>query len=397
MDENRNNEIVKSMMELDFRPTDDIEASQLTRYTRLPTGDAALAGGARASLLPVFRTITSTMALNEGDLYRAILPKGATLAAMKDGSGFIGAAVRQGEGVAGQARFVPAGGAVQMATTTVSVDPVTLGIAIAMVEIDMKLDAIQKTQQEMFDYLKARDEAELHGDITSLSDIMDSYRLNSTNERFKSEKRIEVQDIRRDADRKIEQYRMRLEGQLRKDGPLHLGMDVDKKAEDVSDTLRRYQMSLFAYAYATFLEVMLRENFESEFLRLESDKIDKRALRYRKDYTHSYDWIERFSHSTVEDTVIRGFATAAEGLGEFVEKSPIGGCTPINRGLKDAGNGVENFLTELSANTMKSLLKAKEPVAAPFLENIRNIDATYNEPLELLVSSDGTYVRRLLA
>jgi hypothetical protein len=76
---NKNQEIVKSMMKLDFHPADNIEVSQLAHYTKLPLGETALASGVLASLLPAFRTIATTTTSGGGDLYQTVLPKEATL------------------------------------------------------------------------------------------------------------------------------------------------------------------------------------------------------------------------------------------------------------------------------------------------------------------------------
>jgi hypothetical protein len=320
-------------------------------------------------------------------LYRVTLPKGATLAQLKDGQAYIGAAVRKGEGVVGQARLTP--------VESVPFDPVTLGIAVALAEVNQKLDAIQGTLQEMFDFAKQKEEAKIEADLHALSDTMDSYKFNCRDEGFRSQKSIEVQAIRNDADKEIGLYQKQLRGRLKDNRLVHVGADVNQKVDGALDDLRHYQMSLFLYAYAAFLEVMLRENFDSKYLETEAKTIAVRTAMYREDFERCEAWIGKFSESTVEKFWLDGVSGAAEIASKVVKESLIGDLTPADDALDDASKGVRDFGEKHAAGPAKKLEQAKEPVAAPFIENIKSIDAVYNEPIELITDGDEMYVHRI--
>jgi hypothetical protein len=382
-DEDKKNEIAQAAVELDIAPVEkalSLDAS----YNKIPLEELASAG---AELASAIGSLVSKGTVGGSGLYRVTLPKGASLAQLKDGQAYIGAAVRKGEGVVGQARLTPVG--------SVPFDPMMLGIAVALAEVNQKLDAIQKIQQEMFDFMKEEKEADLEGDLQTLADLMDSYKFNSQDESFRSQKAIEVSDIRREANHDIGLYQKQLLGKLKDDRPFHVGMDVNQKVDGALDDLKHYQMSLFLYAYAAFLEVMLRENFDASYLESESNTIVVRAAAYRGDFEQCKTWVDKFSKSTVEKFWLDGVAGAAGIAGKVVKESLIGDLTPADEALANASKGVKDFGEKHAAGPAKRLEQAREPVAAPFIESIKSINAVYNEPVELITDGNEMYVHRI--
>lgn len=71
-----------------------------------------------------------------------------------------------------------------IAQASVVVDPVTLMMTATLMVATQKLDSIQRTQQEMFECLRQRDEAALRGVLQALADIARDYRFNWSNETF---------------------------------------------------------------------------------------------------------------------------------------------------------------------------------------------------------------------
>lgn len=83
-------------------------------------------------------------------LYRCVFQKGVTghLAEFKDGSGYTGTIVNE-TGLTGQARWIPVEGTEQV----LQFNPTTLIIAIALMNINQKLDQIVATQEEILKFL----------------------------------------------------------------------------------------------------------------------------------------------------------------------------------------------------------------------------------------------------
>ena len=120
----------------------------------------------------------------------------AALQVFNDGSGLLGSFRDQIKGF-GQARLHVAETA---QATAVVVDPVTLMMAATLMVMSQKLDSIQRTQIEMFEYLQQRDKTELRGALQALADIARDYRFNWSNDTFMQSSHAQVLEIRKQAD-----------------------------------------------------------------------------------------------------------------------------------------------------------------------------------------------------
>lgn len=343
----------------------------------------------------MFRQVTQTMTTNDVGLYRAVLPKGTTLAMAHDGSGLLGTAVKSGEGIVGQARFIPVDGMTQTVVTTLPIDPMMLAIAIAMADINRKLDAIQKTQQEMFEYIKQRDKAKLEGDLNTLVDILNSYKFNWNNVIYKANKQILAQNIKRSSEAAIKFKRAQINSALQKSTPIHMNKDVRIVTENVRELLRDYQLALYLYAFSSFLEPLLLENFNHEYLSSIAQKNDDYSIQYRELYTQCYNQLEGLANSSIEAFWLDNLSKLGEDAGNMLAKTPIGDKTQIDEALLSAGKDVGDVRKRDTKRNMDVIIEAKDEMVRPFINNIKTMDRMYNDPIELFVAEDGIYMHRL--
>lgn len=394
-DNNKKADIAKAMTNIEFYPASEPLDLITRNSTKIPLAELAIAGTVAASFLEPFRTVTQAMTTGNAGLYRAILPQGATLAAAHDGSGFLGSAVEQGKGLVGQARFQPADDLIQTVTTTVPINPMTLTIAIALAEVNQKLDAIQKTQQEMLEYIKQKDKARLKGDLNTLADILNNYKFNWGNETYKTNKHMLAQDIKRSSEESIIFNQTQINSALKMKEPIHLSKDVRGVAKNVQELLKDYQLSLYLYSFSSFLEVLLLENFDHGYLSGVAKKNDEYSIQYREFYTRCYNQLENFADSSVQAYLLGSISILGKGAGSLIAKTPIGEKTQIDEALIGAGKDVGNMRKNGTRKTMSAIIEAKDETVQPFIDNIKTMDQVYNEPSELIIGKDGIYVHRL--
>lgn len=132
-------------------------------------------GGAFLSLLDTLRTaITVATSMVPGGLH-SLNARGVedTLMALKDGSGHL-STVQKADGGLVQAGFNPVD-AIQVtsASTVIPIDPVTMGIAIAIDGIEKKLDEIQEAQQQILSFVMDVEKSRLSGNLSALEETRD--------------------------------------------------------------------------------------------------------------------------------------------------------------------------------------------------------------------------------
>ena len=360
----------------------------LAPAVKIPLDQIASLGTGFASIPEQFRTITMQ---NGGTLMEAFDEFGrqlniSQLQKFNDGSGSLGS-LRDAAGFH-QVRLHEAASI----TATAPINPATIAMAVALSQINQKLDAIQQAQQEMFDYLKQQDKAKLRGDLQTLVDMMDGYRFNWDNPTFRQNKHAKALDIRQDAEQSIIHLRAQIKTKLAEKSLIANRFEISQRLDEVLDRLKEYQLSLYLYSFAAFAEVMMLENFDEDYLKAISGKIEERSLQYRQVYTECYDVIESSSEKALDSAVLGGLSIAGKTLGGFIKKTRIGDLTPIDEALEGAGESIGSFNESQTDNLLEKLRLAKTPEVKAFSDSLASVNALYNKPTRLLADSENIYV-----
>ncbi|MBC3803342.1 hypothetical protein GH808_02655 [Acetobacterium fimetarium] len=396
---NKKNEIVKAMMNVEYYPAVLKDEVALEKCTKLPLTSIAALGAAFATLPAAFRTVTQTIETGgmEG-YYNAIFPQGVVgeLVKAKDGTGFRGLIQGANGQFAGQPVFVPATGNTVTMSTRIPFDPLPLVIAVALISIEKKLDDILETQQEIFEFLKQKEKSKLRGNLNILEDVLNNYKYNWDNEKYKTSKHMQVQEIKREAEHSIIFYRERVVKKMNTkiNNPffIHHDLDVKGKLEEVRVELKEYQLALYLYAFSTFLEVMLLENFDSAYLDSTAHKIEDYSYQYREIYTKCYNQIEEYANTSINSYLLNGLATINKFAGDAVAMIPVVSDSQIDETLIEASNQMEKFHSKKTEQTMKQFESNQSSCVRPFVENISTVSRLYNQPMELLFDQENIYL-----
>lgn len=396
MSEDQNNEIQKRMLDISFKPiSTDIEICK-RNSTKIPIEAISALGVGLSSIPEAFRTVTQKLTIPNNSLLQAYDAQGNladinTLWRFNDGTGILSSRSHPTKGFE-QIRLREAGPQTVTAEMTMPYDPTSLFMAAALMQISEKLDEIQETQQKMFDYLKDRDKAELRGNLETLARILEEYNFNWNNETYKKNKHIQVQSIRQSAEQAVIQHRASIERKLESDKLFHLDEDVDKRIEELLESLKEYRLAVYLFAFSSFIEVMLLENFDAGYLKSVLNSIEEKNLHYMEMYTRSYNLIEQMAESSLQQKTSRIFSSLGKAAGDLLARTPVGDKTEIDERLISMGDGL-NVLAEMGAqDRTEKMLEARNADTKPFSDNIKMIDRLHNEPMSLLLDEEAVYI-----
>lgn len=377
--ENLKNEIANQISNIELHPM--LVESQVgnTNYTKISLSNIASLGTALEPLSTVFNSVVNGS--GGSGLYKVTIPKGMHLAEFKNGSGNIGAFLNTSNQVAGQASLSP-----------IAFNPTMLFVAVALANINKKLDSIQEVQEEMFDFLKQKEKSELTGDLKFLTDILNNYKFNWNNEKYKNGNHIKVLDIKQTSERKIDFYRELIIKATNKKSFIHTDQDIKKQLDKIQDDFGDYQLALYLYSFSTFLEVMLLENFDSTYLNGLTNKIENYSLGYRELYTKCYSQLENNSKTTVQSFLLKGIASANKITGEAASKVSIIKKYQVDETLMEVSNKINEFDEKRILNSMKNMMERQSSFVRPFIENINTMNRLYNQPFELMFDKDSIYL-----
>lgn len=381
------NEKLERMIETQyypFIPRDEIAAK--CRY-KLNKGDLVSVGGPIAALASELGRLVINPSSNEG-LYRCVFPNGVsgTLAQAKDGSGFLGTIMNNG--IVGQARWIPANGS----ATTIPINPAIIAIAITLVGINKKLDDIKQTQNDILNFLENDKESKLKGSVNALFEIMNDYRFNFDNMTWKNGKFVIASDIKTKAESSIIFYRGIIKDEMDKRNAIHSNQQAQKIINKVQQNFKRYQLSIYLYAYAAFVEVVLGDNYNSEYLDKVSERIEDNSFQYYKDYTECYDMLSKYTSSSVGTAALKGLGNASKSVGNVIAKIPIIRKGPVDEVLIAAGNSAKKLSSQNSEKALHEFSDKQGAGVYLFVENIETINTMNNQAIEMMFDQDTIYV-----
>ena len=381
------NEVMKRMIETQyypFIPRDEIAAK--CRF-KLNKEDLVSVGGPITALASELGKLAINPSSNEG-LYRCVFPDGVsgTLAQAKDGSGYLGAIINNG--IVGQARWIPAQGS----ATTIPINPATIAIAITLVGINKKLDDIKQTQNDILNFLEKEKKSELKGSVNALFEIMNDYRFNYYNMTWKNGKFVIASDIKTKAESSIIFYRDNIRSEMNKRNTIHSNQQAQKIINEVQDKFKCYQLSTYLYAYASFVEVVLGDNYNSEYLDKVSERIEDNSFQYYKDYTECYDMLSKYSSSSVGTAALKGLGSASKSVGNVIAKIPIIRKGPVDEVLIAAGDSAKKLSSQNSEKALHEFSDKQGAGVYLFVENIETINTMNNQAIEMMFDQDTIYV-----
>lgn len=394
-DDKKKEEIVKVATSMEFYPVEAADQSKSHKgYKKIPLTEISGLGSMFAEMVPSLRTVTTTTTAHVEGLYKCTFPDGVkgTLAQFKDGSGSLGTIMNNNK-IVGQARWNPAGPVSATQSVVAPISPVSMFMAAALIEINHKLDKIQKTAEDILDYLQEKDRAIQRANYEELLDVYNKFKYNHSDKNWKILKYNEVQNIRRESSAQIIQLRSRIEKIMDKQTPVHFEQQTRDMVANVQGDFYYYRLGVFMYSFATFLEVLLHGNFDKDYLVSINKDIAKIEREYEKFYDECYIEMEHSSTSTIESKALKGISEAAANAGKFIHGIPVIEKGPVDDFLTDAGKKVGDFNKNRTTKMLEKFCEKNDSGAKQFENEIRNISRQYNSPMEILVDKDNVYIK----
>ncbi len=339
---------------------------------KYPLKDLSAMGVAFQSMASVMQKHASSS--GKSGLYY-VNTKGKSMMQSADKSHFI-AALAQENGAVG-------GG--QAEIYEIALDPAMLCMAAALMNLEQKMNEIQKLQQEMMNFLQAKERAQVRGNINTLIDIVNNYKFNWDNEKYKSNKHILVQDIRRNAEQEIQLYRQQIQEAVEEKRRFESGRELNRQLEKLQGILQDYQLVLYQYAFSSYLEILLLGNFERAYLENMRARIDELALQYRELYTDCYNRME-------QTMMAQGLAGIGKGAGEAIARIPVISKGPVDEALIAAGEKMGEKNCRKADKALQKLIGISQNSTAFFAQRISDLQLIYNEPVEIMFDEDNLYM-----
>lgn len=323
----------------------------------MPIGELATLGGAVASLIPSLRTVTQTTTVGTSGLYKlANATVGDTLKIAKDGN-FWGA-FKTAEGSSKFAKLAEVGQQTATSSIVMPIDPATMMMAVALYSIEQQLGEIVEMEKKILSFLEQEKEAEVEADLKTLTKIIQEYKYNWDKQQFTSNNHKLSMDIMRTAEKNMIFYQKQMAEVIKGKQLLVAGATVDSAQKSLEKKFKYYRLSLYIYALASYISMMLLGNFQEGYIKQSKSEIEKHAYEYEKAYKDAYGHIEKMGSSVIEAHVVKGLGVAGEAVGNLIGSIPK---------IKDGQ--VDEWLVEKGTH-LKETSKSMKHKAADRFEHI---------------------------
>lgn len=379
---NKNEEVLNLVNDTSLFPILEESTIGTPHYKKFPIERLSSLG---VAFQPISSALQTAISGSGGSGLYYVNTSGKTMHQMTGSKNFIGSLKSATGSVGGgQAQMVP-----------FACDPTMLFMAATLATIEKKLDEIKELQQEMMDFLIQKEKSELKGNLTFLYDIFNNYKYNWNNDMYKKNNHIKVLDIKQAAERQIDFCCKQIASKVNKKSFFHSDQLVNKQLASVEDQFKDYQLSLYLLAFSSFLEILLLENYNADYLSDLSKKLDNYSIKYRELYTTCHVEIEKYSSSSLESTLLKGLSKASTFGGSFAKKIPLISDTQVDETLLSTGKKISEYGNDKVKKQLQPLTERKENFIRPFIENINTINELYNQPIQIAIDENNLYIGTL--
>ena len=394
-----NSEIINVINAMDFADgfaVEEISERALNEAKKIPISNLALLGTAFSQMSEAARTTVTTVTgeIKMENLFVGIWPEGANGRLSINEIGATVGNIMGEKGIDSRMLFKPIGGvSVENTITSIkSIDPTMIAIAVALMEINRKLDGIQSSIDEVLRFLETDKQANQRGNLQTLAEIMEDFKRKGNDSKFCENRNHTVQEIQRDSRHDIEFYKTRIETAVKKKKTFHSRSDVREYVNSITTNFAEYQLACYLYAYSAFLDTVLRKDFEEESI----DNCRNRIIRISEDYDALFRecraQIASYQRSSAENKVVGGIGKTAGTLGKAIRSIPVIEKGQVDELLLNAGD----VLRDVNKDTVKAQVNNLEVLEnnrmGDFLNGIGVVGALCNRKSAMITDGMNLYV-----
>ena len=256
--------------------------------------------------------------------------------------------------------------------------------------INAKLGEIISREKDIVEFLEVDKQTELKANFLTLNKIVKDYHHNFDNEKFLTNRELQVLEIRRNAEHNILFYKELAEKKV-KSFEKGIHMEIDKALGEIQSRMQFYRLALYIYAYSSFLDVVLLENYTTTFIDSVIEDIKNHEDQYIEFYEKTAKTVRHMADTSGKSAALKGASSFTSVLGKvfgkFKSEKNADKLENKSKSLSDKQvNSVEDMVNKFSNN--------KDAGVSDITNNLIQLDNLYNKQSEIIVDSEYVYIKK---
>ena len=260
-----------------------------------------------------------------------------------------------------------------------------------LVVINSKLTDIIAREKAIVEFLEIDKQTALKADFLTLNTIVREYHHNFDNEKFLHSREAQVIEIRRNAEHNVLFYKELAEKRIAgfKKG-VHI--EIDKALNEIQTRFKYYRLALYVYAYSSFLDVVLLENFSEEFINSIIEDITNHSTQYIDFYNETAKTIKQMAEKSGKSQAMKGASSITSAFSKLFSKMKADKqADKLENSSKSMAekreSSVEDLVTRFSDN--------KDAGVDDVIDNLVYLKNLYNKESDVIIDSKYIYIKRI--
>ena len=376
----RKKQMLINFLDVEYLPDLTMENYDLANKPGFPIERLGSFG---VSIKPLLDLVNAAKTASGGSGIYRVDTKGLKMFASKADGIFIGSLKNAATGAVGggQARMTP-----------IAIDPLSITIAVAVMTLEHKLNVIIEDQKALIAFLELKEEAKIKSNVNSLLEILNNYKYNFNNSQYKNSNHGLVKTIKKESDESILLFDQLLNKKASEKSVFHFDKKVEEEISGAVSKLNNYQLALYGFAFSSLLDIILLDNFNSDYIKSILGKIYEYQDKYSATFKAIEQKIFQASSSSFESTMAKGFSKFNSALGKLVNKTPLLGKTQLHENLISSSEKLSKHSDEKIASKVGILSSTRKNLIQPFIDNIKYLDLIYNGSYKLVFNQKNIYI-----
>ena len=352
---------------------------------KLPLDKITELGLVSDSTLDIIKTATKNNSNKSGKIFRVTnLKAGDSLKVAKDGKTIWGS-IKKADGLSTMAKFKE----VKPSNLT-AIDPTMLISSAALYSIEEELGEIKELTKKIISFLENEKQSQIVSDLELLKKAMVDLKYNAKNKEYMNIYHNQVMDIRRTASANLISYKNEIKSAMSKAKLFTTNSSMKAILDEIQHKFKYYRLSLFIYAYATYISIFLTGNKNSEYLLHKINELKELVKEYEEEFTTSLSYIKENANKSLESNVLTGLGSAGKAIGSLANKVK---ASSVDNWLNEKGDNLKQSGETIKNNYAEEFMEMKETTAKVFIKKIEKINNICNNTTEIYFDKDNIYLK----
>lgn len=369
------NQLIERIMEVEYVPNLELKGLEASSLPSFPINHLASLGGVAN---PLIELITKISSAGGSGLYY-VNTAGKTM--FQSGGGYIGSLMTSSGAVGGG----------QAIMTPIAFNPATLATACTIMAIEHKINQITEAQKDITNFLLYKEQAKIKANINTLLEVLNDYKYNSGNEKYKNNKHILVQSIKNESEQSILLLESLIEDKTNKKAGLHFNGKAKDYIKVSIDRLNDLQLAVYQYAFSSFLEIMLLENFDEKYINSVLKSIDSHKEKYVSLSGKVKDRAGELLETSVQSGIAKGGSTLMSGAGSLLEKTFLK-KTNLGKKMIEKGKQIEDNVDTKIDQSVEIISDRNGKLTEPFERTLEYIKLIQSNDYCIAFDKDNVYL-----